>query len=221
MSFLKFTGISFKENEHCYIFEMEGKKSQKYKDDSINIPSPIIDNNFKQVFGNNPDITKSLLNSLLYPKDNKIIKVEYLPGELPGEITQYPEQVSLNSLDSIRVDILCKCTLENKILEESQNDSEEENGSNENQDEEDEKLDLDEEIEFSNIKVEKEKTKQNDMNKENIIIIDLEMQIGYNTENTRIFINYAKRLNLKYNGKIIVLSLVYRGFENPRKIKDL
>ena len=57
------------------------------------------------------------------------------------------------------------------------------------------------------------------MNNENIIIIDLEMQIGYNTENTRIYINYAKLLNLKYDGKIIVLSLVYRGFENPRKNK--
>ena len=210
MSFLKFTGVSSKEKEHCYLFEMEGQKSQNYIDDYINVPSPIIDNNFKQVFGNNPDITRSLLNSLLYPKDNSIIKVEYLPSELPGKIAQYPEQQNLNSLDSIRVDILCKCTLGNEIPDESQKDSEEKNEPEENLDEEDEKLDLDEEEDFLNNKIEKEN---------NIIIIDLEMQMGYNIENTRIFINYAKRLNLKYDGKIIVLSLVYRGFENPRKNK--
>lgn len=40
------------------------------------------------------------------------------------------------------------------------------------------------------------------------------MQIGYNTENTQIIINYIKKLNLKYEGKILVLSLVYREFEN-------
>ena len=210
MSFLKFTGVSSKEKEHCYLFEMEGQKSQNYIDDYINVPSPIIDNNFKQVFGNNPDITRSLLNSLLYPKDNSIIKVEYLPSELSGKIAQYPEQQNLNSLDSIRVDILCKCILRNEIPDESQKDSEEKNEPEENLDEEDEKLDLDEEEDFLNNKIEKEN---------NIIIIDLEMQMGYNIENTRIFINYAKRLNLKYDGKIIVLSLVYRGYENPRKNK--
>ena len=44
MSFLKFTGVSSKEKEHCYLFEMEGQKSQNYIDDYINVPSPIIDN---------------------------------------------------------------------------------------------------------------------------------------------------------------------------------
>lgn len=219
MSFLKFTGVSVKEKEHYYLFKMEGKKSEDYIDDCINLPSPIIDSNFKLVFGNNPDITKSLLNSLLYPKDNNIIKVEYLTGELLQKITQFPEQVSLNSLDSIRADILCKCTLRNKFWDESQNNSEESNESEESLDEEDEKINLDEEQDFLSKKVEEENKIQNDMNKENIIIIDLEMQIGYNTENTRIYINYAKLLNLKYDGKIIVLSLVYRGFENPRKDK--
>ena len=45
------------------------------------------------------------------------------------------------------------------------------------------------------------------------------MQIGYNIDNTRKFIDYAKSLNHKYEGEIIVLSLVYRGFQNPRKNK--
>ena len=149
------------------MFKMEGKKSEDYIDDCVNVPSPIIDSNFKIIFGNNPDITKSLLNSLLYPKDNNIIKVEYLTGELLQKITQFPEQVNLNSLDSIRADILCKCTLRNKFSDESQNNSEESNESEESLDEEDEKINLDEEQDFLNKKVEEENKKKNLIKKKN------------------------------------------------------
>lgn len=83
MSFLKFTGESNKEKEHYYVFEMEGETTEKYKDDYIDMPSPINYNNFKQVFEYNPEITKSLLNSLLFPQDNNIIKIEYIPRKQP------------------------------------------------------------------------------------------------------------------------------------------
>ena len=109
MSFLNFTGESRKENNN-YVFVMQGFNEDISRKNCINIPSPIIDNNFKQVFGNNPEITKSLLNSILYPNDNNIIKVEFLPEELPAEITKFPEEVKFNFLDSLRVNILCKCS---------------------------------------------------------------------------------------------------------------
>ena len=46
------------------------------------------------------------------------------------------------------------------------------------------------------------------------------MQIGFSKENTRRFLKYAKNLDIIYNNqKIIVLSLVYTGFLNPKKNK--
>ena len=35
-----------------------------------------------------------------------------------GRIPKYPEPLTLNSLDSIRVDVLCKCFLKNEEFEE-------------------------------------------------------------------------------------------------------
>lgn len=120
----------------------------------------------------------------------------------------------MESLDSLRADILCKCILKDEIKEESQKDSDKKNII-ESQNEENEKLDLKNEVRDFFEKIEKEKNENHgDGDNENIIIIDLEMQIGYNTENIQIIINYIKKLNLKYEGKILVLSLVYRGFEN-------
>jgi len=220
MSFLKFTGESNKEKEHYYVFEMAGETTEKYKDDYIDMPSPINYNNFKHVFEYNPEITKSLLNSLLYPKDNNIITVEYIPRKQPEKKTDFPEPLNLESLDSLRADILCKCTLKNEIKEESQSDSDKVNEANESQNEENEKLDLKNEMkDFLEKKEKEENENHDDADNENIIMIDLEMQIGYNTENTQIIINYIKKLNLKYKGKILVLSLVYRGFENSGKNK--
>ena len=124
MTFLEYSGQVNFEKEH-YIFKMKtkkkikrkkGKKEKKQKnkkdikkDYFISIPNPTIDNNFKQIFGKNPKITRSLLNSFLFPKDKKIKSIEYISGEIPGEIAKYPENLKRYSLDSIRVDILCKC----------------------------------------------------------------------------------------------------------------
>ena len=49
MSFLEFTGENTKEDEH-YLFEMKDKNNKliyEEYDECINIPSPILDNNFK------------------------------------------------------------------------------------------------------------------------------------------------------------------------------
>ena len=95
MSFLSFTGENEDKKDGSYDFVMEGKKGGiliKTYNIVVKIASPIVDNNFKQVFGKKEKITRSLLNSLLYPVTNDIIEVEFLPLELPGKISEYPKK---------------------------------------------------------------------------------------------------------------------------------
>jgi hypothetical protein len=82
----------------------------------MNIPKPITDNNFKQVFGKNPEIAKSLINSFLFSKTKKIKRIKYLSGELPGRIGAYPEDVNTKDFDLLRVDIYWKRMTEKKIV---------------------------------------------------------------------------------------------------------
>ena len=197
MSFLKFTGDSDDEN-YYRLFKMENEED--YKSESINIPSPIIDNNFKQVFRNNPEITKSLLNSLIYPVHNSIDEVIIISGELPGKINKYPEPANTYSQDSLRADILCKCILKDEIYDEEQNNSD-------HQGSDDDKNQI------------REDGEQDNLEDKNIILIDIEMQIGSNTNTTRKFIDYAKRLDYMFRRKVIVLSLAFNGSAFPRKNK--
>jgi len=168
MSFLKYTGIiDYDEKTKNYYFQMEDKKDLLDKI-CINIPKPITEINFKQVFGKNPEIAISLLNSFLFPKTNKIKGIEYLSGELPRKIDAFPEIEYTNDFDLLRVDIFCRCTLEvencgEKNKEDSKDNSEV--GSKIND-------------------------KRNINN--NTYIIDLEMQIGSSTENTRRLLSYTK-----------------------------
>ena len=211
MSFLEYTG-EVKREAKDYLFKMkkieENKiqylKAQKF----IYIPSPFVDNNFKAVFAYNAEIAESLINSLLFPLDNLIVTVEYLPSDLPRIIAQFPEEARLFGYDSLRANVLCKCTLKREKV----NDEDKKKDLNFEADEYDENTLRD--FIFKN------KTKNNkDDNDLNRIIIDLEMQIGYNIENIHRFINYAKSLSLKHKEKVILLILNYRGFKNPKKNK--
>ena len=65
----------------------------------------------------------------------------------------------------------------------------------------------------------KKQNNNDNNNSQNCIIIDLEIQIGFNIENTKRFIKYVKDLGILHNNKLIVLSLVYTGFSNPKKNK--
>ena len=184
MSFLKYTGkIEYDKGTKNYCFYMEDEK-KCFDKLYMNIPKPITDTNFKQVFGKNPEIAKSLINSFLFPKTKKIKRVEYLSGELPGRIGAYPEDVNNKDFELLRVDILCRCILDEDGREEdSEGDS----------------------IIIDN------------RNIDNTYIIDLEMQIGFSIDNTRRFLTYAKKLDLKYKDRIIVLSLVSKGSLKPKK----
>ena len=105
MYFLKYTG----ETEQCidgdYKFLMRDPP-HLYVDSFIEVTSPVLDNSFQTIIGQNAEIAKDLLNSIIYPEDKKIKKIEYLKTNFPGEIgTQH-------SLGSIRTDVLCKCIIE-------------------------------------------------------------------------------------------------------------
>ena len=187
MSFLKYTGeIDYNKGTKNYCFQMEDKT--EYLDKIyMNIPKPITDTNFKQVFGKNPEIAISLINSFLFPKTNKIKSIEYLSGELSRRIGAYPEPVNIKDYDLLRVDILCRCILDEEDREEDSEDNSE-----------------------CGSKI------RDNRNIDNTYIIDLEIQIGFSNENTRQFLAYAKKLDLKYQDRIIVLSLVSKGSLKPK-----
>ena len=204
MSFLKYNGQArFNKKERVYEFEIKDKKGIKIFNNKylISIPNPIIDNNFRQVFGQNPDITKDLLNKIIFPKSHNILKVTYLPEIVPDDITKVPAPIKAYGADSIRVDVLCKCTLKQNIIEDI-NDN------------------YFEELEDKINKILENEFKENNIkqDEENEIIIDLELQIGFNIENTRLSLNYAKELDSLYEKyRIIVLCLVYEGQLSPNK----
>jgi len=229
MSFLNYIGeCTYDGNDLSYKFKMKKGKALSL-DSYINIPNPIIDNMFKQVFAKNTEISKSLLNSFLYPKEESIIKVEFLPTEIPGHIEVFPEPIKLNSLDSIRVDVLCKCTLKddaqtekvnNKINDlESEEENKEDKANEEMEDEKNEEINKINEIKKEEVKEDIQTHMDLDDQEKKTIIIDLEMQLGFSNENTKRFIKYAKELNYLYGSQIIVLALVNSGTQNPRKNK--
>ena len=163
MSFLKYTGNSEINEDGSCTFKMEKQNNLVDEDGYIEVTSPVIDNSFQQIFGHNENITKDLLNSIMYPKKDRIKELTFLSTNYAGEIN------AKYSLGFIRVDVLCRCDLY--------------------EDKDDKDLEL---------------------------IVDLEMQIEFNKENTKRFINYLKTLYSNYETKkIIVLALVFRDVPNP------
>ena len=204
MSFLEFTGKVNKE-ENNYVFKMQNIEDL-IAQQIFYIPSPIVDNNFKAVFAHQIEIAKSLAGSLLFPCENLIDHVEYLPSDLPRIIAQYPEEARLYGYDSLRADVLLKVILKQanvKYKEKDKNLADDEYYENDLRD-----------FIFKNNN--KKNEGDNNLSK---VIIDLEMQIGYNIENIQRFIDYAKSLNLKHKEKVILLILNYRGSNNPKKNK--
>ena len=164
MSFLDFTGDSEENVDGSYTFKMKEEDDFVDKEGYIEVTSPVIDNAFQKIFGQNENITKDLLNSIIFPNKDRIKQITFLPTNYAGPVDKK------YSFDSIRADVLCKC-----YLSKDQND--------------------DEELE---------------------IIIDIEMQIEFNKDNTKRFIKYLKTLYSNYgNIKIIVLALVFRNVPNP------
>ena len=110
MPFLQYTGVvkyEMNNYEYYYRFKIKGRKDLLL-DHYDEVPSPAIDNIFQKIFGQNNDITKSLLNSLLYLTKYEIETVEFI-------LTNFLGPIDLEkSLYSLRTDVVCQCTLKNK-----------------------------------------------------------------------------------------------------------
>lgn len=103
MSFLDYSGEVDTEGLY-YVFDMGEEKEPQKETYHLNIANPTIDNCFKKMFYSKSEITKSFLNSILFPKDKRITDITFLPTERPGEAESYAE-------GSIRMDCVCKCKL--------------------------------------------------------------------------------------------------------------
>ena len=103
MSFSNYIGKIEKVNNN-FIFSMRKTPDLKAKY-YLNIANPTIDNSFKQVFYMETEIAKSFLNSIIFPRKERIIKVTQLSSECSGELENY-------SRGSAIMDYLFLCRLE-------------------------------------------------------------------------------------------------------------
>ena len=185
MSFLEYCG-KCNDIVKGYKFTMSKNNKIYYleKDSFSKIADPTIDYTFKQIFAQNEEITKALLNAFLFPENAKIYKIDFLPTEHPG--------YGPYSSGSIRMDVICKCHIKDS-----------------------DQMDIEEAEEE-----EKEKEDKKEINllcQDGVLIVDIEMQIGYKKTNDARFLKYVKILDKKYGlMKVLVLALIY----NPRILQS-
>ena len=126
----KSTAIKGNDKERNFIIGKDSsEKPLIEKGSSMIVADPTYDLTFKKLFKENPDLLRSLLNSLFYPKcslrrydDVMIRKVEILDGEQIKEKSLDDEEgeeektrsETGNSLQRYICDIACKCTVNSK-----------------------------------------------------------------------------------------------------------
>ena len=148
MSFLKYSGDYTRRGEK-YVFIMNGnvKKTSKFH---TSLNNPTYDKSFKNMFCSEKSITKSFLNSVLFPKSKLIEKIEFSK-------TYFADKSLVNNrygYGSKSIDVGCKLFLK----------------------------------------------KDNLLNiKSNILICDVEMQIGFSDEIEKKFIDYANKIRVDSN----------------------
>ena len=159
MSFIYFTGKCTQNDDDGFIFEMKNPKKNLHFNSYIEIADPTVDNSFKKLFLKNEDLTKSLLNDLLFSGRERITQIQFMPNEEPG--------VGPFGTGSIRMDIVCKCKLTKDKL-----------------------------------------NKDDHFKNETDLIINLEMQKYFKSNNDERFIKYLRSLAGNYmNIKILILVL--------------
>ena len=103
MTFIDYKGgCKYDHIKNLYRFTMKNEilEEEYYTE----ISDPTVDNTFKQIFLGDKKITESCLNSLLFPGEDRINDINFLPTENPGN--------GPYSAGSIRMDVLCECNLE-------------------------------------------------------------------------------------------------------------
>ena len=77
MSFLSYTGDVEKINDDCYYFKM-ANNTKIIHDRYIEVTSPVIDISFTKILGENKNITRCFLNSMIYPNNERIEDIEFI-----------------------------------------------------------------------------------------------------------------------------------------------
>ena len=129
--FLDYTGeVNTKKKTYKFLFKNHEISSKDY----ILACNPTLDNIFKKIFLMEPKILKSFLNDILFPQKKKIKNIEYIKTEYPGKLLK-------NDIDSIRIDVGCKC----KLIRDDNDDIENYNNIifNDNDDKDESRIDLD------------------------------------------------------------------------------
>ena len=165
MLFLDYTGTYTMSGER-YVFRMKNnvKKISKFH---TSLNNPTYDNSFKNMFCTEKSITKSFLNSVLFPKSKIIEKIEFYKTNFPGKSLVNHRY----GFGSKSIDVGCKLFLK----------------------------------------------KDNGLNiKRNILMCDLEMQIGFSNEIEQRFIDYANtiRVNSDYQDTWVVSFILKESISN-------
>ena len=171
-----------------YYFEIKGTSDLIYKD-YIKVINPIFDRAFKTIF-NKPKILKNFLNAIQYPENKSIKKIEYIKTEFPGVFRKY-------SIGAIRTDVSCKCKLRNLSKEKNNEIGYKEDVKDEYSNRID--LDIDETEEEDDSLSQKIEEKNN--GKIEDLIVDVEMQIGFDQKHTERFIKYISHLDTNIRSK--------------------
>lgn len=205
--FLDYTGKMDEKNDYCY-FGIKGFSDLICKD-YIKIINPIFDSTFKTIF-NKPKILKSFLNAILYPENKSIKKIDYIKTEFPGAFRKY-------SIGSIRTDVSCKCKLRNLGEGKSKEIGYKEDVKDEYSNRID--LDIDETEEEDDSLSQKIKEKNNGIIED--LIVDVEMQIGFDEKHTERFIKYISHLDVNIRSKKIwVIALIINDVKESKYNKS-
>lgn len=240
--FLEYTGkVELDDDYKKYNFKFANNTLSS--EDYVLICNPTLDNTFKTIFSKNTIILKSFLNDILFPNISRIRNVEYIRTEYPGKFRK-------NGIGSIRIDVGCKCELEKMAIKDKNNgcifNNEDEDYKYEdykdkdNKDEDYKKEDYKDEeddLDYNNdIRMDIDIDEKNKKDKETVyqkmeeknkkkntedLIIDLEMQKGFNQKNTRRFLRYISHLDVTIDSdKIWVVALLIDEAKNPRLNKS-
>ena len=185
-NFLDYTGY-FQYKKDYYEFKMKDAELVNPLN-YLKAYNPAFDNLFKKVF-RKEYILMSFLNDILFPKENKIKKIQILNQNFNGPYGKY-------SIGSINLDMLCACFFDEETSTE--------NNSN---------INLDEDMD-----IEMDSNKKAPNVKKYDLVVDIEMQRILKESPTERFLKYMSYIDAGIpNEKVLIIVLLIKTFDEEKE----